>query len=174
VDRIVRSNGRDSLVTLIRSYANGVSDDEAFQSAIGRDLAGFEKDWLGELGATAPSRVGPQPAAAGPLPPGWEGPRPNPSFEVVGSLPPPRPGAPRGNDLRDDPVAVLLAPSIGLIGIVVLVVVGIAAYRRTRRSRVAANDAAWNQLYARPIRHDDEPGDDLPDPRDDRSEEGRP
>ncbi len=174
VDRIVRANGRDSLVKLIRSYANGVSDDEAFQAAIGRDLAGFEQDWLGELGATAPSRVGPQPAPAGPLPPGWEGPRPNPSFEVVGSLPPPRPGAPRGSDLRDDPVAVLLAPSIGFIGIVVLVVVGIATYRRTRRSRLAADDAAWNQLYARPILRDDDPTDDLPEPRHEGPPEDRP
>ena len=38
---------------LIRSYADGVSDDEAFQAALGRDVAGFEADWLAELGAEA-------------------------------------------------------------------------------------------------------------------------
>ena len=36
VDRIVRVNGRDALVKLIRSYHDGVSDDEAFQAALGR------------------------------------------------------------------------------------------------------------------------------------------
>ena len=78
VDRIVRVNGRDALVKLIRSYHDGVSDDDAFKAALGRDVAGFEADWLAELGAKPPVRVGPKPAPVGPLPSGWDGPQPNP------------------------------------------------------------------------------------------------
>ncbi len=36
----------------------------------GTDLAGFESAWLDDLGAAAPVQHGPQPAPAGPLPPG--------------------------------------------------------------------------------------------------------
>ncbi len=71
VDFLVRTEGTAALVSLIRSYADGVTDDEAFQAAIGRDLAGFEAAWLDDLGAAPPTRYGPQPAPAGPLPPGW-------------------------------------------------------------------------------------------------------
>jgi hypothetical protein len=94
VDRIVRVNGRDALVKLIRSYRDGVSDDDAFKAALGTDVAGFEADWLADLGAKPPTRLGPQPAPGGPLPAGWSGPRPNPSFEVVASAGPGSPTAP--------------------------------------------------------------------------------
>jgi hypothetical protein len=67
VDRIVRASGRDALASLIRSYGAGVSDDDAFKAALGRDVAEFQTDWLGELGATPPTRTGPRPAPAGPL-----------------------------------------------------------------------------------------------------------
>jgi hypothetical protein len=72
VDFLVREEGTDALVELIGSYADGVTDDEAFQAAIGRDVAAFEAAWLADLGAAPPTRYGPQPAPAGPLPPGWE------------------------------------------------------------------------------------------------------
>jgi hypothetical protein len=73
VDFMVRHYGRDDLVKLIQLYATGVSDDEAFRAGIGTDQAGFEAAWLAELHVPAPSPFGPQPAAAGPLPPGWAG-----------------------------------------------------------------------------------------------------
>ncbi len=72
VDYFIREQGTASLVKLIRSYTDGVTDDEAFTVAVGTDLAGFEAAWLADLGAAPPTRHGPQPAAAGPLPPGWE------------------------------------------------------------------------------------------------------
>src|SRR5262249_52484459 len=74
VDRIVRVSGRDALVKLIRSYADGVSDDDAFRTALGTDVAGFEADWLAELGAKRPAKRGPQPPSPGPLPAGWGAP----------------------------------------------------------------------------------------------------
>ena len=71
VDFMVRHYGQDRLVNLIRSYAGGLSDDQAFQAGIGVDTAGFDSAWLADLGATEPSPFGPQPAPAGPVPTGW-------------------------------------------------------------------------------------------------------
>lgn len=71
IDFLVRTYGQDALVKLIRSYAGGVSDDEAFTAALGVDTAGFEAAWLADLGADAPVPYGPQPAPTGPLPPDW-------------------------------------------------------------------------------------------------------
>ena len=153
VDRIVRVNGRDALVNLIRSYRDGVSDDAAFQTALGRDVAQFEADWLGELGATPPTRLGPKPAPVGPLPSGWEGPQPNPSFEVVGSAPPVAPGAPRSPAAPDDPLARFLMPSLSALGLVLLVVLVAVGLRRMRRR---TDPATWgetgdNRLFGRPV-----------------------
>jgi hypothetical protein len=160
VDRIIRVNGRDALVKLIRSYHDGVSDDEAFQAALGRDVAGFQADWLKELGATPPTRLGPKPAPVGPLPSGWEGPQPDPSFEIVGSAAPQAPAAPapgRNGD-REDAVRFLVAP-FATLGLVVLVVIAAVGIRRLRRGR--PDPATWagvgdNRLFGRPST--DEPG----------------
>lgn len=150
VDRIVRVNGRDALASLIRSYHAGVSDDEAFGAALGRDVAGFETDWLAEIGASAPARTGPRPAPAGPLPAGWTGPQPNPSFEVTGSIAP-APSAPRPTRTGDDPITQLLVPSFSVLGLVVIVVLAILVSRRARRGRPDEGMVGWNQLYGRPV-----------------------
>ncbi len=73
VDFLVATYGRDALVALIRSYATGVTDDEAFRSALGTDVAGFEAAWLTKIGAKTPQQYGPQSAPPGPIPPGWQG-----------------------------------------------------------------------------------------------------
>ncbi len=136
VERIVRVNGREALIKLIRSYRDGVSDDEAFQAAIGRDTAGFEADWLAELGATLPTRVGPQPAPAGPLPAGWSGPKPNPSFEVVGSAAPAAPSEGlAGRASQGDGPGLL--PALAAVALGLLVVAG-GGYLLLRRGRPAA------------------------------------
>jgi hypothetical protein len=87
VDFFVRTYGKDRLVSLIRSYADGRTDDEAFSAAIGVDVPGFEAAWLAGLGATAPTRYGPQPAPTGPLPPGWDGTAPSPAPDAASSAP---------------------------------------------------------------------------------------
>ncbi len=76
IDYLVRTYGRPALVKLVRSYAAGITDDEAFKAALGIDAAAFGTAWLKDVGAGAPKSYGPQPAPAGPLPPGWsaEGP----------------------------------------------------------------------------------------------------
>jgi hypothetical protein len=71
IDYLVSTYGRDAMVKLVRSYHDGVTDDEAFMNALGVDLARFEAGWLKSVGASAPVPIGPQPAPAGPLPPGW-------------------------------------------------------------------------------------------------------
>jgi len=71
VDFLVRRFGRDALVRLVRTYAGGVTDDEAFTAALGLDTAAFGAAWLADLGAARPERYGPRPAPAGPLPAAW-------------------------------------------------------------------------------------------------------
>jgi hypothetical protein len=71
VSYIVDTYGKDALVKLIRSYADGVTDDQAFSAATGKDLAAFDDAWLASLGTSAPQPIGPQPAPAGPLPADW-------------------------------------------------------------------------------------------------------
>jgi hypothetical protein len=153
VDRIVRVSGRDALVKLIRSYHDGVSDDQAFQAALGRDVAGFESDWLAELGATPPTRLGPRPAPVGPLPSGWQGPQANPSFEIVGSPPPPAPAAPvpGGRGDGQDAISFLVAPlaTLGLVVLVVIVAVGVRRLGRRRDPAVWA-ETGDNRLFGRP------------------------
>lgn len=71
VDYFIRTHGQDALVDLVRSYADGRTDDEAFTAAIGVDVAGFDAAWQTDLGAVAPIRHGPAPAPDGPLPADW-------------------------------------------------------------------------------------------------------
>jgi hypothetical protein len=73
VDYLIRTHGRDALIGLIRSYAEGRTDDEAFRDALGVDVAAFGDAWIEELGAAPPERFGPQPVPAGPQPQGWQG-----------------------------------------------------------------------------------------------------
>jgi len=73
VDDIIRTYGKPALVTLIRSYATGVTDEEAFKAAIGKGVAAFGDEWLAAQGATAPQPFGPESPAPGPVPPDWAG-----------------------------------------------------------------------------------------------------
>jgi hypothetical protein len=94
VSYLVDHFGRDAMVALVRSYAGGVSDDEAFQAALQMDVSGFEAAWLDSIGAPTPSPIGPRPAPAGPLPPGWAGAAPTPGTAAGGSFAPARTEAP--------------------------------------------------------------------------------
>jgi hypothetical protein len=115
VDFMVRTYGRDALVTLIRSYKDGRTDDEAFQKGLGVDTAVFAAGWLADVGAKAPTRYGPQPAPAGPVPSAW----------LTGPALP----APSGGGGADATLAVLAMVAFGL-----LVVVVVVARRGRRRS----------------------------------------
>jgi hypothetical protein len=133
VDYIVRTHDRNALFGLIRSYARGVSDDEAFTAALGVDMAGLEAEWLASLGATAPVRHGPQPAPPGPVPDGWSGSAPNPSVapgtgsgsSQAPSRPPSGAEAPGSSN-----VFILVA-----VAAAVVIVVGFAVFARRRSVR---------------------------------------
>ena len=58
VDFLIRTYGKDALVRLIHSYADGRTDDEAFQAAIGLSMAGFSDAWLADHDAKAPVKAG--------------------------------------------------------------------------------------------------------------------
>lgn len=73
VDFLVREHGTDALSGLIRSFADGLSDDEAFEAAIGQTTEEFNAAWFADLGAELPTAHGPQPAPPGSLPPDWAG-----------------------------------------------------------------------------------------------------
>ncbi|MFH0751125.1 MAG: peptidase MA family metallohydrolase [Chloroflexota bacterium] len=142
VDYLVREQGTGALVTLIRSYADGVTDDEAFSAAVGTDLAGFETSWLADLGAEPPTRHGPQPGAAGPLPPGWEtdaSPAPPLGSATPGASPGVSPGPGPGGPTDDggspfgEGLILLVAALAGL-----LVGGSLAFVRRRRRARIRA------------------------------------
>ncbi len=111
IDHLVRSSSQDALLTLITSYKDGLTDDEAFDRALGMDVAGFQAGWLEELGADVPQPYGPVANPPGPVPPGW------------GEATAPPPAAPRGD----------LGPVFAAIGGVVLVVLVamVLARRRT-------------------------------------------
>jgi hypothetical protein len=71
VDHFIGVHGEEKLVALIRSYATGVTDDEAFETATGGDVAAFDAAWLDSLGVAVPDALGPQPGPPGPAPPDW-------------------------------------------------------------------------------------------------------
>jgi len=140
VDYLVRTYGTEGLVRLIRSYADGRSDDEAFTDALGVDAVRFGQAWLTELDAAEPVRYGPQPAPAGPLPSDWQGASPSGGAAGSGSDASAIPGgAPKsqapsvpsaGTSIRTRDVAT------GLAGVALLLaIVGLGLYAVGRRRR---------------------------------------
>jgi hypothetical protein len=138
VDFIVRSHDQDVLVSLIRSYADGKTDDEAFKAAIGMTMAEFNDAWMAELGAVKPERFGPQPAPPGPRPAAWEGPG-GPSATTPpaqpGQVATPRPGTGGGplDSVRGDATLALI-----VVALIVFAAAGALAWSRARRDRPPA------------------------------------
>ncbi len=132
VDFLVRRFGRDALVALVRAYAGGVTDDEAFSTALGLDLATFEAAWLADLGAPAPTRYGPRPAPAGPIPEAWRTPgagQPEPSPTELPTPTGRPPAAGEGSEAPD--LGVVLFGAVALV-VGAGVAVGLARRRRAR------------------------------------------
>ena len=94
IEFFTRTYDEPTLWALVRSYKDGLSDDEAFIAATGQDVAAFNALWFESLGAEVPDPVGPQPGPAGPTPSAWQpvdGPSPSASSPPV-APPSPRPG----------------------------------------------------------------------------------
>jgi hypothetical protein len=123
VDYLVRTFGKDALVRLIRSYADGVTDDEAFRAGVGKDVAAFQAAWLGSLGAEAPAAVGPQTGPAGPLPAGWQaapGASPGAPAASPGTAPAAPSGSPTGGDTLTAAIVVAVVLALVVLGGVLL------------------------------------------------------
>ena len=133
VDFLVREHGQEALVSLVKSYADGKADDEAFEGAIGMGVAAFGEAWLADLGVTAPVAYGPQPAAPGPQPSDWSA-VPSQPVEPAGSAPAAASPTPLvGVTL---PVERVELPALGLWLVALLVGGGVVLliWTRSRRS----------------------------------------
>jgi hypothetical protein len=68
VEYLVKTYGDGALPKLAAQYRAGMTDDDAFRSALGVDVAGFEKAWLASIHARDLLAYGPRPAVTGPPP----------------------------------------------------------------------------------------------------------
>ena len=126
VDHLVRVHGRDAVVSIVRSYADGRTDDEAFEAAIGMDVAALDGAWMAELGAVPPTRYGPQPAPPGPDP--WDGGAVEPGASPGATRSPAETPVAPGSADPSGPLAMLLVAGLAMVGLVVL---GLVVLRRS-------------------------------------------
>jgi hypothetical protein len=160
IDFLIRTYGQGALVGLIRSYADGVSDDLAFEAALGVNVAGFEAAWLADLGIEEPPAYGPRPAPPGPLPPGWSAavqptPRPGSSSPPLAS---PRPSG--SGDALAEPVLIGVIAVIAVVLVAGLVVVARGLSRGD--PLFGASAVAEEGPEEMPDRDDTTPGDVAP------------
>ena len=147
VDYLVRTHGQAALVRLIRSYASGVTDDEAFQAALGVNAAGFDAAWLASVGAATPQRYGPVAAPAGPLPPGWgsggsSGAPASPAASAVVSTPPA--GGVTGLAEDEGTLALVIGAAGGVaLGILFLLASRLLAFGGRRRAAPDGAPGEW-------------------------------
>lgn len=136
VDYLIRAHDEAALVSLIRSYADGLTDDEAFTAALGVDMTAFGAAWLDDLGAAPPTRYGPQPAPPGPVPQAWLGEAGSSTLPAASGVAAASPGvSPDGGAATSDAsVAVVVL-------LVALVAAGIVALLVTRRRRAGPGAA---------------------------------
>ena len=127
---LVDRYGPDAMVRLVRSYAGGVSDDEAFVAALGLDVAGFESAWLKAIKAAVPKPYGPQAAPVGPLPSDWAGAPARPG--TVDN--PPAPAAPTPTGLPGGGAGSVLPdlPTLSLVAVIAIAALSLLARRRRR------------------------------------------
>jgi hypothetical protein len=131
VDYLIEAHGEEALVSLIRSYADGLTDDEAFTAALGMDMTVFGAAWLDALGAAPPTKYGPQPAPAGPVPSAWLGLPGGGEGPTATSGSPNSPGVPSADgSANSDLTGPLLA--VLFVGLVVAAIIVVSLRRRRR------------------------------------------
>ncbi len=129
IDFMVRTYGQPALVQLIRSYAEGRTDDEAFKAALGVDVTGFEAAWIADLGTTEPVAIGPKPDPPGPIPPGWEAGAPTPGSATAVPAGPGGPVPTSGGASIGDLVTTAIITAVVVLGIIGLVALGVRRRR---------------------------------------------
>ena len=156
VDYMVKTYGKDALVKLIRSYADGRTDDEAFKAALGVDASAFDAGWLASVNGKAPTKYGPQPGAPGPVPAGWSagsgaapgatpGTGQGAAAPTTGASQPT--GASSGGTVGDDQgVETWVIAFLAIVGGLVAVMI-VALARQSRRSRTATPPDASDRLW---------------------------
>jgi hypothetical protein len=147
VDFFVRTYGEQKLWDLVRSYAQGMTDDDAFSEATGADAQAFNAKWFDSLSADVPEPLGPQPGPPGFIPPDWTagGATPGPTLAPGQTPPTPgprasataRPGQPgSGGDVVDGFTRVV---TLTLWLVVIVLMVGLVGWlvidRANRRRR---------------------------------------
>ena len=164
VDYLMRTHGERALVSLIRSYADGRTDDEAFEAALGADMTAFGAAWLEDLGAKPPTSFGPKPAPAGPMPADWGGTAPAPPPDQSSSAPPVSaptgPGTPAADDSFWVAVVVVALLAAALIGATFI------AARRQARGVAMQPATGWSTTLPPPdtVAESTRPGDTQPGP----------
>ncbi len=122
VDFFVRTHGEERLWELVNSYAEGLSDDEAFTRATGGDVEEFNRAWFASLGLTPPGPAGPQPGQPGREPAEWEGNAPSSSAPPSNGPAPTGPAptaAPSAPTSRSD-----MTGTYVVVGLLLLLIVG--------------------------------------------------
>jgi hypothetical protein len=128
VDYMIRTHSSDALVSLVRSYADGRTNDEAFTAALGADMTAFSTAWFQSVNATPKPKYGPQPAPPGPVPSAWAGTAPGgakastapgaPAAPGATSSAAPAPATPASNGGTPTWVVIgLIAVAVGLVGL---------------------------------------------------------
>lgn len=142
VEFFIRTHGEDALVKLIRSYADGRTDDEAFTEAIGQTMTEFDAAWIAEIGADTPVARGPQPPPPGPQPAAWGGaagpsgtPRPGEPTAGAGGTP----SSPGSSSSGAGPLASFVLVAAVIVAIAVLVVVAIRTTRRRQAATIGGS-----------------------------------
>lgn len=138
IDHLVRTDGEPALYALVDAYAEGLTDDEAFTRALGRDVEAFQAGWLDEVGAETPVQLGPVANPPGPIPPGWDAPVPGAGGDPTPGTASPLPGdssSPSSPGPADDvpdsgPDAPLLLLALGGVVVAVVVIAGMVVARR--------------------------------------------
>jgi hypothetical protein len=146
IDYLVRTHGEPALLALVDAYKAGLTDDEAFTKALGRDLAAFQAGWLKDIGADAPQQFGPVANPPGPVPPGWDAPVPGFTPDPGGGASAASPGssvspgsspasasppAPDGTSTTASGLSGLIVPGIVALVLAVVVIGLVLARRRT-------------------------------------------
>ena len=145
VDFFVRTYGDQKLWDLVRSYAQGMTDDDAFTAATGAGVDDFNAAWFASLGEGVPAPLGPQPGPTGLVPPDWApgGATPGPTLAPGQTPPTPHPTATPapGQAGAVDGLTRVLTLAVWLI--VIVAVVALIGYLLLERTRTRRPPGGW-------------------------------